>query len=54
MLMMIVLLSLFDSGLAKLELPDSQQFQALPLVEPMTFDNSLANQTPTPLSSPQE
>nr|XP_021324335.1 nuclear receptor coactivator 1 isoform X1 [Danio rerio]XP_691744.5 nuclear receptor coactivator 1 isoform X1 [Danio rerio] len=43
-----------NTGLAKLELPDSQQFQALPLVEPMTFDNSLANQTQAPLSSPQE
>uniref|UniRef100_A0A8C1U9R1 Nuclear receptor coactivator 1 n=1 Tax=Cyprinus carpio TaxID=7962 RepID=A0A8C1U9R1_CYPCA len=41
-----------DSGLAKLELPESQQFQPLSLAEPMTFDNSLGNQTqcvPCPL-----
>uniref|UniRef100_A0A672PU86 Nuclear receptor coactivator 1-like n=1 Tax=Sinocyclocheilus grahami TaxID=75366 RepID=A0A672PU86_SINGR len=44
----------FDSGLAKLELPESQQFQPLSLVEPMTFDNNLGNQTQAPLSSPQE
>uniref|UniRef100_A0A8C2BPB8 Nuclear receptor coactivator 1 n=1 Tax=Cyprinus carpio TaxID=7962 RepID=A0A8C2BPB8_CYPCA len=43
-----------DSGLAKLELPESQQFQPLSLAEPMTFDNSLGNQTQAPLSSPQD
>ncbi|TRY81471.1 hypothetical protein DNTS_007232 [Danionella cerebrum] len=43
-----------NTGLSKLELPDSQQFQALPLVEPLTFETSLGNQTPAPLSSPQE
>ncbi|XP_065112193.2 nuclear receptor coactivator 1 [Paramisgurnus dabryanus] len=43
-----------NTGLAKLELPDSQQFPSLPLVEPMTFDSSLGNQTQAPLSSPQE
>uniref|UniRef100_A0A9J7ZVY8 Nuclear receptor coactivator 1 n=1 Tax=Cyprinus carpio carpio TaxID=630221 RepID=A0A9J7ZVY8_CYPCA len=43
-----------NTGLAKLELPESQQFQPLSLAEPMTFDNSLGNQTQAPLSSPQE
>ncbi|XP_016342940.1 nuclear receptor coactivator 1 [Sinocyclocheilus anshuiensis] len=43
-----------NTGLAKLELPESQQFQPLSLVEPMTFDSSLGNQTQAPLSSPQE
>ncbi|XP_039547781.1 nuclear receptor coactivator 1 isoform X3 [Pimephales promelas] len=42
------------TGLAKLELPDSQQFQPLTLVEPMSFDSSLDSQTQAPLSSPQE
>ncbi|XP_056621270.1 nuclear receptor coactivator 1 isoform X2 [Triplophysa dalaica] len=43
-----------DLGLAKLELPDSQQFQPLSLVDPMAFDSSMGNQTQAPLSSPQE
>ncbi|KTG37861.1 hypothetical protein cypCar_00000933 [Cyprinus carpio] len=43
-----------NTGLAKLELPESQQFQPLSLAEPMTFDNSLGNQTQAPLSSPQD
>ncbi|XP_052391006.1 nuclear receptor coactivator 1-like isoform X2 [Carassius gibelio] len=43
-----------NTGLAKLELSESQQFQPLSLAEPMTFDSSLGNQTQTPLSSPQE
>lgn len=49
-----MLSSFFNSGLAKLELTDSQQFQPLSLVEPMTFDSSLGSQTQAPLSSPQE
>ncbi|XP_026146493.1 nuclear receptor coactivator 1-like isoform X2 [Carassius auratus] len=43
-----------NTALAKLELPESQQFQPLSLVEPMAFDSSLGNQTQAPLSSPQE
>ncbi|XP_059354416.1 nuclear receptor coactivator 1-like isoform X2 [Carassius carassius] len=43
-----------NTGLAKLELSESQQFQPLSLAEPMTFDSSLGNQTQAPLSSPQE
>ncbi|XP_051951433.1 nuclear receptor coactivator 1-like isoform X2 [Xyrauchen texanus] len=43
-----------NTGLAKQELSDSQQFQPLSLVDPMSFDSSLGNQTQAPLSSPQE
>ncbi|XP_026146491.1 nuclear receptor coactivator 1-like isoform X1 [Carassius auratus] len=43
-----------NTALAKLELPESQQFQPLSLVEPMAFDSSLGNQTQAPLSSPQD
>ncbi|XP_057208639.1 nuclear receptor coactivator 1 isoform X1 [Triplophysa rosa] len=43
-----------DLGLAKLELPDSQQFRPLSLVDPMAFDSSMGNQMQAPLSSPQE
>uniref|UniRef100_A0A8B9JNJ9 Nuclear receptor coactivator 1 n=1 Tax=Astyanax mexicanus TaxID=7994 RepID=A0A8B9JNJ9_ASTMX len=39
------------TGLAKLELPDSQQFQPLSLPDSITFDGT---QTHGPLSSPQE
>ncbi|XP_051581114.1 nuclear receptor coactivator 1-like isoform X1 [Myxocyprinus asiaticus] len=43
-----------NTGLAKQELSDSQQFQPLSLVDPTSFDSSLGNQTQAPLSSPQE
>ncbi|KAK1796067.1 hypothetical protein P4O66_008855 [Electrophorus voltai] len=48
------------AGLAKLELPDAQQFPPLPLSDPMTlsdpmaFEGTMGAQTHGPLPSPQE
>lgn len=43
-----------DVGLAKLDVPDSQQFQSMSMPETMAFDGTLGSHAHAPLSSPQE
>ncbi|XP_060770210.1 nuclear receptor coactivator 1 isoform X3 [Neoarius graeffei] len=43
-----------NTGLAKLDVPESQQFQSMSLPETMAFDGTLGNHAHAPLSSPQE
>ncbi|XP_036405738.1 nuclear receptor coactivator 1 [Megalops cyprinoides] len=43
-----------NTGLSKMELPSTQQFQSVPLPEPMPFEGNLGNTTQAPLPSPQD
>uniref|UniRef100_W5UMC1 Nuclear receptor coactivator 1 n=1 Tax=Ictalurus punctatus TaxID=7998 RepID=W5UMC1_ICTPU len=43
-----------NTGLAKLDVPESQQFQSMSLAESMAFDGTLGSHAHAPLSSPQE
>ncbi|KAK2845990.1 hypothetical protein Q7C36_010844 [Tachysurus vachellii] len=43
-----------NTGLPKLDVPESQQFQPMSLAESMPFDGTLGNQANAPMSSPQE
>ncbi|KAB5517277.1 hypothetical protein PHYPO_G00187800 [Pangasianodon hypophthalmus] len=43
-----------NTGLTKLDVPESQQFQSMSLAESMAFDGTLGSHAHAPLSSPQE